>query len=1072
MSATLTIELFDHCYITYKNKVVESITTPRQQSLLAYLLLRCRSPQPRQKLAFLFWPDSEESQARTNLRRELHHLRQALPDEQTFLCVDSKTLQWLPDAPFSLDVDNFEVAVSQGKQVKDPTKLAKAVEFYKGDLLAACYDEWLLPERERLRQLCLEVLSQLTSLLEEERQFKEAINYAQRLLRLDPLQESITRKLMRLHLSDDDRAGALRVYHSLVRALEHELDIGPSPATKDLYQRLINETQQVQTSTPKLGTPLIGRKQAWQHLVHEWQRAAKGHAQHVAIHGVAGIGKTRLAEELLTWSRRQGQACARSRCYAAEGRLAYGPVTDWLRTNAMQKSLYRLEDVWLCEIARLLPELSLAKPELPKPEPLRESWQRQRFFEALARAFLITGEPLLLLVDDLQWCDKDTLEWLHYLLRFDPNAKLLLVTTIRSEELSDNPTLPDFLFDLGKSGLQTGIELPPLNETDTAILTTHITGQALEPEQQQTFFQATEGHPLFVVEMARVNAPSLQASFTETTLPPKIHAVIMARLTQLSSQAKELAQMAATVGRAFRFDILLEASTLPEGDVVNALDELWQRRIIREHKVGYDFSHDRIREVAYQTLSPIKRRLMHQRIAAALERLDSSDLDSISAQLADHYEQTAQWRKAVAFYKRAADVAARVYANAEVIQLLIKGLALLENLADSIEKGELELDMQIALGVAYVAVDGYGSDAARAAFSRAENLSRHLDQPPSAPILRGRALNHLSRSELGKAYDYGEQMLEQAIPTGDPVLMVEAHYVLGVTRFWQAQFEDASLHFGQALNLYVSEHSNTHIALYSQDPKVVCLARLGHTLWYLGYPEQAKSLCHEALELAQNLAHPLSLAYALIFAIWLANDVDDSSEIQHHTQTLLQLWRGQKLGFFNADCIVLEGWAQFKAGDQEVGISRLEEGLATIKASKQILHLSFQLSLAIRAYMATGELEKAQGALENALEMSKRTGEHFLDAELYRFLAKLHVKARQSQEAETALRQALKIAKRQHAKSLELRAATDLSRLWLSQGRPQEAYELLGSTYTWFTEGFDTADLRVAKELLHGTARP
>jgi len=235
--AILHIRFLGEFNLVYGDRPVTTVNTARLQSLLAYLVLHRDAPHPRYHLAFQFWPDSTESQAHTNLRKLFHQLRQALPDADCFLCADTHTVQWRPDAPFTLDVAEFKNAVSQAAASK---ALCDAVALYRGDLLPSCYDDWILPERERLQQTFVEATERLIALLEDERDYRTAIGYAQRLLQHDPLHEAAHRHLMRLHALSGDRAAALRTYHVCATTLQRELGVEPGPATREVYERLLS----------------------------------------------------------------------------------------------------------------------------------------------------------------------------------------------------------------------------------------------------------------------------------------------------------------------------------------------------------------------------------------------------------------------------------------------------------------------------------------------------------------------------------------------------------------------------------------------------------------------------------------------------------------------------------------------------------------------------------------------------------------------------------------------------------------------------------------------------------------
>ena len=323
-----------------------------------------------------------------------------------------------------------------------------------------------------------------------------------------------------------------------------------------------------------------------------WQSAIEGRPQLLLLSGEAGIGKTRLAEALLTEIGQQGNATAIARCYAVEGEMAYTPIINWLRADVFRPALETLDTVWLTEVSRLLPVLLLDRPGLPPPSPLKEDWQRQRLFEALARAFLGIKGPLLLLLDDLQWCDRETLAWIHYLLRFDQHARLLIVGTKRLEERLMNQPLESLLVSLRRDGQVSEIPLGPLDAAETVTLAEHVAGRALSPELAAQLYQETEGNALFVVETMRMSVAEPQGleqppgdsaplSF-QATLSPTIQDVIAARLEQLSPSARELVNVAAVIGRGFTYAVLKHVSGDDEDVLVQALDEMLERRIIRE----------------------------------------------------------------------------------------------------------------------------------------------------------------------------------------------------------------------------------------------------------------------------------------------------------------------------------------------------------------------------------------------------------------------------------------------------------------------------------------------------------
>jgi DNA-binding SARP family transcriptional activator len=744
-TARLQIHLLGPFRLLQGGQTLAGFDQARLQRLLAYLVLHPAVPISRQQLAFAFWPDTTDQQALKNLRTLLTRLRHALPNADHFIAVTAQTIQWRPDEPLSVDTAEFAAALAHaaaleaGDRTATAGALANAVAAYGGDLLPDCYDDWVLPLREQLHQAYGNALERLVLVLEEQREYTNALPYARRLLHHDSLQEAAYRYLMRLHLALGDRAEALRLHRACETMLTREFGTGPERATRDLYERLremagIEPPAGNGSARERSTLPLVGRKTEWSRLAAAWRSAAAGRSQMVLLTGEAGIGKTRLAEELCSWVGRQDAKVAVAHCYP-EGTgtaVAYAPVAEWLRNENLRPRLDALDDVWLVEITRILPALLAKHPHLTPPGPLAEAWQRTRLFEALARAMLGSDGassaaraggrpdlaanrirsrgplpavspagtsfiapkscgPLLLFLDDLQWCDQETLDWLGYLLRFDPQAPLLIVAAVRKYEIDKVHPLMAFWLALTRSGLLDEILLTPLDAMETGLLAADVAGRAVDACEATQIYHDTEGNPLFVVETVRARMggeqpgkqPDKEATEKRTelpysaaplstplALPAKVRAVIQWRLAQLSPAGQAVAQIAAVVGRRFNLDVIAQASGQDEAQLVESLDELWRRQLVRAQGAdGYDFSHDGIRAVAYDDISPIRRRAIHLRVARALENFHRDELDAFSGQIAGHYERAGQMQPAVAFYRRAAAAAQGVFANTAAARL-------------------------------------------------------------------------------------------------------------------------------------------------------------------------------------------------------------------------------------------------------------------------------------------------------------------------------------------------------------------------------------------------------------------
>ncbi|MDB5076318.1 MAG: repeat:Bacterial transcriptional activator domain:Tetratricopeptide 4, partial [Chloroflexi bacterium] len=1033
-----------------------------------------------------------EMQARNNLRQTLHQLRHVLPDADRFLYGDVHTLRWHEDASFSLDVAAFEHALARAdtaEHLHDPSAwrsaLEEAVALYRADLLPSCYDEWIVPERERLRQRYLAALAVLVRLLEAQRDYASAIRHAQSWIRYDPLTEDAYRALMHLLAQSDDRAGALRTYRTCARILQRELGVEPSETTRQVYERLLHVealppvipvNNQLTATVPAL----IGRQQEWELLRTAWQQANSGQPRCALVRGDAGIGKTRLAEELLAWASRQGVAVARTRSYAAEGRLSLAPVSDLLRSERIRPHLARLDAVWLTEVSRIVPEVLAEHSGLPRPEPITEYGQRQRFFEALARAML-AGKPLMILVDDLQWCDQETLEWLHFLLRFDTTARLLVVGTIRDEELPADHPLRTFLLHLGNTVGLLEISLQPLDAAETARLAAQVVGRELHLDVVLRLYRQTEGNPLFVVETVRAGLGQASEDIPleeldaedPPRLPPRVFTVIAGRLAQLSGPAREVVGLAAAVGRAFTLDILLRAGHGDEESVVHALGELWNKRIVREQGANtYDFSHDKLREVAYAEISAPQRRLFHRRIAQAQEAANTDDLDPVSGQVAFHYEHAGMAEQAIPYYQRAAAVAQRVYANDDAIRLLSRGLELLEGLPAGVKRDTQELNLLLLLAPALRVTRGWTAPEAVHVLDRALELCDKVgDDGQRAQVLNGLLSVYLVQARFEEVQHISDRLDTLYQRSGSTMPPMYAELMLNGTRMHRGNLREANDRF-TALNAVhdpdlmwrVQEAHGLNYMVHGR-------AWQGHALWCLGYPQSALTRARDAAQIARDLAQPFNQALAGAYLATLMQLCADDATARAQAEEALALATEYKASYYRAWSAILVGFALAWEQPDEEHVTRLRDSIAAFTATTARLRLPYYLSLLARVYGKAGRADEGLMAIEEALATSAAHNERWWDSELYRLRGELLLaQGARERDAEAALVRAIEVARAQQAKSLELRAATSLARLRVSQHRADDGRLLLADLCAWFTEGLDTPDVQAAQSLLASLA--
>ncbi|WP_188904516.1 ATP-binding protein [Deinococcus aerophilus] len=1032
---------------------------PRQQALLAWLLLHPDAPQPRRQIAFALWPDSEEAQALTNLRRELHHLRRGLPECGRYLEITAQTLRWKHDAPYSVDVQDFGQALGRANGRRTPLDLQRAADLYRGELLCAVDDGWLEPHRRALHGQAVEVLEELAGQLEHTGERTRALHVLERLLALEPLREDVYAGMMRLHLAEGNGAAARQTYDRCAAVLKAELGVEPGPVVQAVCTAAQDSALGTPPTLPGEG-PLIGRREEWRRMLRVWQRASAGAAQVLLIAGEAGIGKTRLAEALLALAGTQGARVARTRSYAAEGRLAYAPIGDWLRSPALQAGLGRLGEPWHSELGRLLPELA-PSPAQPAPELPSQGWQRQRLFEALARAFLADG-PTLLLLDDLQWCDRDTLEWLHYLLRFAPTAPLLLLCTLRREEIEANPAVQAFLQDHQQRGLLEVTELGPLSSEETGALAASLHPGTLSLQAQAQLYEATEGQPLFIVEAVRAGL-SFHAGDGSLVLPAsaRVQATIAARLGQLSSGARSVAQLAATIGRAFEVEVLREASDLEEEPLVAALDELWQRAVVREQpgpSGTYDFTHDRLREGAYTELSPARRRLLHRRVAQALELRHAPDLGHISAQLAAHHEQAGQFERAVGFSLRAAQRANSVSASQQAIAQATRALQLIRHLPAGADRDRQELEAHTTLAAAYTALKGFACPELETALNHALGLGEKMgDEPAIIASLWGLYALHIVRGNVGLSRRLAGRALELA---GDHAgLLTDCHQALGGLDQIEGRLDSAAEHFGIANRLY--HHNGQRRVLFGADVGAFSLSWGAHGLWLQGRIEEAREHVARAAAITAEQDHPFTVMQTAAYRAVSEQLEHDLDAAWASAEAAVTGCRHYNIAYYHEWGVIVGGWVMARRGDPHAGLVRIQRGLEALRRQDAALRLPYYLALLAETQLQLGQPEAARATLDSAQAMASQNGDVWYLPELYRLRG-----LTDPQGAQAWFHRARSIAQKHGSLSLELRAVTSLAEHLHREGHDQEAAAALEPVQALFPERLVTPDLSAARALL------
>jgi DNA-binding SARP family transcriptional activator len=1021
-SPAIRVELLGSFCLLTDGRAASRLPSARNQQLLTFLILHARgAPVPRQRVAASLWPESTDAQALTNLRRELHHMRESFPKLVELIDDELRTLVWDKDARAVVDLVAFESAAERGLK-GDRASLLEAARLYKGDLLPECGGEWIDPERDRLRERAKLVLTRLIALLEQDRDFGEAIERGQQLLRIDPIDEQAWCALMRCHARRGERATALHIYQQCAALLKKELGVQPSAQTRLTYREIldVDEEAPAPPATPRVAVyPLVGRSAEWQALLTAWRTAATGRPQLFLIRGEAGIGKTRLAEELVDWCAVHNVNTAVTRCYAGEGRLAYAPIVTWLKSSALQSTLKTLDAYWATDVARLRPDLLAMRPEVPPPTPQLESWQRMRLFEAVGRAFRST-EPLVLVVDDVQWADGDTIDWLQYFLRSATDMRCLLVGTVRAEEEQDNAPLVRMVSRLERDGLLTAIALGPLDKAATAQLAGEVAERPLDEAAVARTFLETEGHPLFIVERGRMESAH-QPGASGDRMPQQVQSVVAARLALLSDEARAVAEVASAVGRDFRFDILAQASDLEEDALVRGLDELWRRQIVRvQDEERWDFSHDRIREVAYSSIGPARRRLIHRRIAQGMELLFGSRLDDVSASIAAHLDRGGQQARAIPFLERAAAVAVRVSANEEAIRCLTQALSLLDTLTKGRERDQRELVMRSNLSIALNSARGYAAPEFEDNLNRVFTLTRNEGRGPLPVGWYWVAFAlYFMRGELKRTREIAEEAL--AYSQADPSCRCEAHYAMGGILSYTGHLEASRAHFEASLAAYDEAHPQRWAL--APDLGVFAHSWYSHALWLLGDEHAAIAHADQAIALARKLDHLYSQTLALAYAAMLHQMRRDTRRMLDCAEAAVSMCERYGFGYYGEWSKALIGWARGQEQPAE-GIAMIESALERLDGMRAQARRPYYLSLLAETYNRAGDRDRSSSILDTAIAMAIERQDMWWLPALY--LQKSELEPLPGRDL--ALQRALEAARAQNSRGLEQRILGTVSR--------------------------------------------
>jgi DNA-binding SARP family transcriptional activator len=967
--------------------------TRKTQALLAYLASSPGQSHSRDKLAALLWGDRSPSHARARFRETLFVLRRALA------AVEPPPLA-LTGENVALDADSVVVDAERFVRMAragDVESLAQAAALYRGDFLegfafrGTLFEHWLMAERERLRELALEILARLLAHQRAAGRAEDALQTALRLNALDPLQEPVHRALMQLYAELGRRGSALQQYQVCVRILATELGIEPEDETRRLYQDILRRCPAPPAPGGSLGAepfeaadaavafdaPLTGRASEMARLQSHLLESGSGHGRVVTLVGEAGVGKTRLVRELAATAVGASRHVAWGRCHESEQILPFAPwleILKFARGAADQAWLAALPPATRRELSRLLPGFSPAEdPGTPSPDYLI-------LFEgvSLLLEHAAGRTPVVLVLEDLHWADEMSLRLLAFIGHRLPAWPLLLVGTAREEDLADAPMLQRTLDELEREPHVDMLALRTLTRDETAVLVRALApsgrDEAAVARLGEEIWQTSVGNPLVVVEaMGAAAHDAVSPGLENLSLPERVRNVILRQLGRLDERSRELVALASVVGREFEFALLCRASDVDEDAVARGVEALIRRRVL--HTVGehLDFTHDRVREAAYGEVLPPRRTLLHRRVAEAIAAVHAGDLEPHHLALGRHYFEGEVWDLAVEHLRRAGARALERFAKREAVACFERALTALGHLPQgrsTLEQGfDIRIELRPALnqlGEIRRVLENLGE---------AEALAERLnDDRRRARVCAFMSVAHSVLAQLDEAVAAGTRAREIAERLGDLRLrilatdiLVGAHHSRGEHgRVVELAIDNLAVLPAEWVNELFGRFAPTSV--YDRVFLMRSLAELGRFGQAVRYGAEAV-----------GLAEPTRRAYPIGMALWTSGTVHlvkgdwaNARRLIEHGVAVLR----------TADAVLALPWAIAQAawvlaqlGESREALNRLREGeeLGEGLAARDIIGASGARYHALgRTCLLLGELDEAWRLGERAVEGSPR----------------------------------------------------------------------------------------------------